>query len=552
MEFYSESLELEYVPKGNKSLAEAFKELDLVKKAFERSSRIEQKILKNESDISDIKNRLEVLSSLSYVDSKTEKLQLSIDSIIKSKLEEYTSSFLFEINKKINETDAKKLFDTKVNWQAFNELKNTYASIKMKLDTHIGLEFQNNKQKVEEELRKFQAINSQNHLICLESLSDIKNRFEFMENKVREVLDDQKSISQSQSEEDFEKMMKNLEDSILPGNLDHSEKKKTLVIETSVKHKYLDSKSPLVGFIDTEPKTPFVGFNEFDKLKNSNEVDKIKNSIEFFGEKFSPSYRKTHQEPFSRKNSIASSTGPGSYKQMFKKVNIMEKDITDIYQELEFSKNMFKKIEDEIKSIHGLIQKLNQRCDQIQEFEKQMENTFVNRLRVKDMQNKLKKDNVLITKLPGEEIVKLNKEITEKNKKIVQMENYLKYIVNEVDYIKVNQSCKFKDFQETLTVIERNNKHHEKEFNTLKTNFSQIECNLSENFIRTSDDNKASRPATSYTEKKRETVLKTRRKSQDLSKLVVEDPKNLQTEVNPGHFYRGKSTTPKIYAQARP
>ena len=537
------------IPKGNKTLVEAFKELDLVKEAFLRSSRIEEKILKNESAISEIRSRLEVVSTYSYVDTKTEKLQSMIDTMVKAKFDEYTSHILFEINRKANDSDLKKLLELKVNWPAFIELQRTYGGIKLKLDSHVDSEFLSYKLRVEEEFKKQQELIQSNYKFSTDEIKDLKLKFEDLLVKVQEVLADEEISKEDQSEEDFEKMMDDLENQIIPPFPYVKSPEKLAQRRDSNEIPMLFSKSPTKNLSYKESKSPLVGFIEPERLE--------RRSTEIFGDAFSPSYRKSKQETCTRKNSIASSiTGGGGIKQIGRKVATMEKDITDIYQEIQNFTKKFKEFDREIQQIHEKIIQINKRCDQIEEFEKKMESTFVSRLRNKDMQNKLKKDKVLIEKIPDNELLKLNKEISEKNKRIMQMDHCLKYLITEIDYLKSNQNSKFKDFQQSLECLERDNKNKDKEFNSLKTNFSQIECNLSENINKNIEEIFIPRPVYSASIRAREndSKIKIRRKSQDSTIHLKEELNKLieMTEKIPiKNNYRGKSITPKVRQQTK-
>ena len=89
--------DIDNIGKGSQSIAKAFKEIQLVKEAFEKSGRIEYKINQNQQAISELKARMELLSTSAYVDFKTEKLQRMIDVLVKTKFDEYTSHLLIVI-----------------------------------------------------------------------------------------------------------------------------------------------------------------------------------------------------------------------------------------------------------------------------------------------------------------------------------------------------------------------------------------------------------------------------------------------------------------------
>ena len=551
------------IPKGSRSLAEAFKELELVREAFQRASRIEHKILENESSISQIQGRMELLSTTSYVDTKTEKLKIMIDSMVKSKFDEYTSHILFELNRKINDFDAKKLIDGKVNWGAFNDLKNIYGTLKLKVDTHVDMEFVNYKGKVSEEFQNQRKEFMEKHKDSTREIEDLRQKFDELMEKVQEVLaEDEESVKSMKSEEDFEKMMIDLEKHILPesprersikkidsdkpsrlNTLPNKEASISPLINPSIrKSVYKETSSPLVGFVDPE-------------------IADVKNT-EFFGGSVSPTYRKSRQEVYSRKSSVTSTTG-GGIKQLSRKLAVMEKDISDIFIDLRGDKKKFEEILKEIKKIHQQIADLNNRCDRMEEFEKKMEFNFVNRLRNKDMQNTLKKNNVLFERLPDEDISKLQKEIQIKNKKIVQMDYCLKYLVTEIDFLKSSHQSKFKDLQEGLSNLEKGVKHKEKDSNMLRSTYSNLEHPVSEALIRPQEEPHVARPAFSAShhnknETESECRGQMRRKSQDPSKHLKEEWSKLlagaekvseKPQVRTNH--RVSSATPKVSNQGR-
>ena len=106
--------EISAINKGHKTIAEALNELEIVKEAFLRSSRIENKINTHEIDICDLKKQTEMLSTYSYVNSKILESQNCTEKIIEAKLDEFYYQFTSEISKKFDELDARKQLDTKV------------------------------------------------------------------------------------------------------------------------------------------------------------------------------------------------------------------------------------------------------------------------------------------------------------------------------------------------------------------------------------------------------------------------------------------------------
>lgn len=542
------------IPKGNKSLATALQELDLIKEAFQRSSRIESKILTNESAISDLQSKLNLLSTTNYVDSRFEKLQSMIDTMVKSKFDEYTSHILFEISRKVNDTDIKKALDLKVNWATFNDLKHMYGSMKMKLDTHIDVEFERYKARVNEEMNKQQEKIMQSQHQITNQLEGLSLKCENLEVKVQEVLaEDENSDEIDESDIDFDKMLTDLEKNVVPqGGVEKTMPMKAMFEETEKvntgnKPEIIVSSLRNQGRKSTlkESRTPLVGFLEPEKEERK--------STEYFGESFSPSYRKSHQEIVTRKSSMASASGGGGLKQLIRKIAVIEKDLFELFDYIRSFQGKFIQIEEDTKNIYTKLDYLNFRCNTIEEFEKTMEQNFINRLRIKDMQNQMKKNNIQIEKIPDDDLARLSKEISEKNKRIVQMENYMKYLITEVDYLKQNQSTKFRDFQETLIILEREKKTHEREVNSLKSNMSHFENTYSEYLPKMNEEIGRNIISASDLNRDRDQATRSRRKSQDSVKTCKDDRnRGISFDISKIVTHkRVSSATPKVLIKSK-
>jgi hypothetical protein len=528
-------LEIDNIGKNNQTIAEAFKEIGLVKEAFEKSARIEYKINQNQLAITDLKARMELLSTSAYVDFKTEKLQRMIDVLVKTKFDEYTSHLLIEISHKISDLEAKKLFDQKVNWTSFNEFKNTYGAIKLKLDTFIEADFSNYKLRIENEVKRQNEEVRKIQETSREELEKIKTKMQEVEDKIDQIVaEEEPSVKENQSEVDFDKMIGEIEKNLL------SEDSPSKIINLrSIESVQKASRSELIRKNSLkEPKSPLTGF----------EVSRSERPTEFFGSAVSPTYKKPAFDVLSRRSSAVSTAGPGGIKQIGRKVMTMEKDISDIFHEILSFKKKFEKIEKELKNVQDQVESLFKRCDSIEEFEKKLEQSFVYRLRAKDMQNELRKNRVLVEKVPGDDLVKINKEISEKNKKISQIDHYLKYLVTEVEYLKHHQTEKFKSFQESLNTIERDKKHQEREFHTLKTNFSMIESGLSDGISKVYDESTSLKAPMSELMKDRDfSNVRIRRRSQDIrNSEESKHEKTLSTRNK-----RGMSATPKVSVQSK-
>lgn len=520
------------IPKGNKSLAAAFKEIELVKEAFERSSRIESKILANETAICDIQSKVKILPSASYIDSKVEQLRSTIDVMVKAKLDEYTAHVMHEISRKVNEIEVKKALETKVNWVSFNELKNLYTSMKLKLDTHVDVEFENYKSRANEEIKKCQEKVIENQQATSSHLRSLYYKFEILEEKVQEVLaDEDQSDYINESDNEFDKMLTDLEKNVIPNLADSSQPSKSMPDELQKPSSLKPVEIPVSAMKKPEvfmpmsrnqarkvtlkdSKSPLTGFVELPK--------EDRKSADLFHESFSIMNRKSNQDMYTRKSSVASTIGSGGIKKLGRKIAVIEKEIFELFDYMRCFSQKFVHIENETKGIFSQLENINNRCNSIEGFEKTMEQNFVSRLRIKDMQNQVKKNNVQFEKVPDDNLTKLSKEIGEKNKRIVQMENCLKYLLTEVEYLKHNQSTKLKDVKETLLTFERDKKIQDREVITLKNNLSNLE-KISENLPQKNDEVHRNLNSASSINQNINLFAKPRRKSQDNVKIFKEE-----------------------------
>ena len=529
---------IDNICKGSQTIAQAFKEIKLVKEAFEKSDRIEYRINQNQQVISELKARMELLSTSAYVDFKTEKLQRMIDVLVKTKFDEYTSHLLIEISHKISDLEVKKLLEQKVNWNSFNEFKNIYGAIKLKLDTFVEADFNNYKLKVEGELRRHQEEIKFNQDLNRAEIEAIKAKMFQVEDKLEHIVaEDEPSVKDNQSEVDFDKMIGDIEKNMIPEdspkkliNLRSAESgQKALRSELIPKNNLKESNSPIAGFDSPSEQLP----------------------TEYFGTAVSPTYRKPSLDVQSRRSSAISASKPGGIKQIGQKVLTLEKGISEVFHEIHSFKQKFQKLDNDLKSLLEKIEEFHKRCDLIEESTKKLEQTFIYRLRAKDMQNELKKNRVLIEKIPADDLAKLNKEISEKNKRISQLDHYLKYLLTEVEFLKHNQMEKFKSFQESLNAMERDKKHQDKEFHTLKTNFSMIESGLSDGMSRINEDSSLLRPPTNEVMRERDfSNVTIRRRSQD-SERISADYSRSHEKVAAIRAKRGSSATPKISVQSK-
>lgn len=379
MDKYAEDIAA--VSKGQKCIAEALNELEAVKEAFKRSSRIESKILDHDVEISEIKSKMQMLSTYSYVNSKNNEFYNCVESIVKSKLDEYTFQIMFELSKKVDEKDFKKQLDLKVSNPDFYSLKNLVNNTKLKLDTFADVEYPAYKSKIQTGLLDLTG-GSEKLLELTNNLSNLTETCNKFSSQIREINE---ILSKPQKKE----------------------KKK---------------------------------------------VERI-----------------THQKIIEIKNQ------EGGARLLYEKIDDIEKNISSIFNENLSSKTKFLYVEEVVKSILKQLEKQANEQVRLEKMIKDQEIKFIECLRLKDMQGKLKKDRIKIEKLPGDEIKKLHKEIQEKNKRIVIIENNLKQFITEVEHVK----CVQKDLK--IKVLDHGKKNQDVETSFAKNEAETLENSLNEN-----------------------------------------------------------------------
>ena len=369
------------VAKGHKCIAEALNELEVVKEAFMRSSRIEKKIIDHDTEISEIRSKMQLLSTYSYVNSKNNEFYNCVESIVKSKLDEYTFQIMFELSKKVDEKDFKKQLELKVSNPDFYGLKNSLANAKLKLDTFMDVEYPAHKAKMQT------------------SLVDLAGGSE----KMLELASNMEKLTESN--ENFTKQIKEINEKLAKPK--KSEKKKL--------------------------------------EKKQNKIIEITNQVE-------------------------------GGQLLYEKIDDIEKNVKNIFNENLSSKTKFLYVEEVIKSILKQLERLGNEQARLEKVIKDQELKCIERMRLKDMQNQMKNDRIIFEKLPGDEIKKLHKEINEKNKRIVIIENNLKQFITEVEFVKNIQ----KDLKEKVGEIEKFKNIQGVEINSLKHEIEELESTLNE------------------------------------------------------------------------
>jgi hypothetical protein len=395
MDKYAE--ELSGISKGQKTIAEALNQLEVVKEAFLRSSRIEQVIKSHSDDIYDIKNRIENFSTCTYVDSKTAEFKNFLEIMIENKFKELSFQLMTHLNQKINESDARRFLDQKVSWTDFIELKNTISSMQLKMNNHIDFEYPSYKAKTQKLITPIEESIPKSEYVAQVKKFDAKV-LDF-ESKIKEV---QEKCEKYEAQEKAKEIYRN--------------------------------KKKFQRIITDEINTPIDSDPIYEKIEDINNIlDNISN------------------------------------------------DNID-------SKSKFNFIDIALKSIFNEIKYLKKNCNKLENQDKELKKYFIDCLRGRDLQNDFKKDKTLVEKLPNSELEKLYKEIREKNKRVVIIENNLKHIKTEVEFLKHSFSLKLNEFKSSIETLEKSQTDQTEKFSSIKHNLSTLEGTLNESFLKFSEE----------------------------------------------------------------
>ena len=198
--------------KGKLSLAEALKELEIVKKSFEISERIEARLSQQDTILIDLQSKGENFASYSYVNSRIEDAKSQMTKIIKDKFEELSVSYFTQLNEKISRNEIENFVSNRCTWVAFNSLTQNVSSLKSRFDKHIFSDFEGLKTKM-----KVQFGDKYTELMNMttnvrEEFSQIKMRISVLEQKIQEMfVDDGLGDSEDyDSQEENDNIMQNL------------------------------------------------------------------------------------------------------------------------------------------------------------------------------------------------------------------------------------------------------------------------------------------------------------------------------------------------------
>lgn len=206
------SEEITFIPKGKVSLAEALKEIEAVKKAFEISARLESRLNIQNDIIRDLQEKSDLYASYGFVMTKIEETKHSVTKIIKDKFEEFSTHYLSHLNDKANRSEIESAVSNRCTWSAFNTLSQNVGSLKSRLDKHVFSDFEGLKTKVKVQFGdKHSEIISENAKMK-EEISQMKMRVSVVEQKIHEMfVDDGLGDSEDyDSQEENDNIMQNL------------------------------------------------------------------------------------------------------------------------------------------------------------------------------------------------------------------------------------------------------------------------------------------------------------------------------------------------------
>lgn len=176
------------IAKGKLSLAEALKEIQSVRLAFQKAERIEQKLQYHDAWIHEIKSSISSLTTHDYVNMKFEELSSKLENLIKKNFEEFISNNSFQLNEKVGFKDFESGLSQKVTWMAFNNFAQQMNSVKSRVEKHIMSDFEGFKTKVKIELSKKANEKKPEEEFSFEEIHQLKNRVTSLEQKYHDMF----------------------------------------------------------------------------------------------------------------------------------------------------------------------------------------------------------------------------------------------------------------------------------------------------------------------------------------------------------------------------
>ncbi|OMJ91958.1 hypothetical protein SteCoe_5392 [Stentor coeruleus] len=208
----SVSDEITSIFKGKASLAEALKEIEAVKKAFEITGKLELKLGTQDEIIRELQEKSDMYASYGFVVTKFEETKQSVMKIIKDKFEDFSTNYFSQLNEKLNRSEIDNYVSNRCTWVAFNSLTQNVGSLKSRIDKHIFSDFEGLKTKMKVQFGdKYSEIISENVKIK-DELSQMKMRISVVEQKIHEMFVDD-GLGESEdydSQEENDNIMQNL------------------------------------------------------------------------------------------------------------------------------------------------------------------------------------------------------------------------------------------------------------------------------------------------------------------------------------------------------
>ena len=194
--------------KGKLSLSDAMKQIDIVSTTLKKADRIEKKIVYHDSLLIEVKDAMESFSTCSYVDSKFKEFTTSFEQMIKTKFEEFTSQYLFQLNEKVSLGEIESLISQRVTWIAFNNMSQQLNGIKTRFDKYILSEFEGFKTKMKLELAHKANEKRPEDELNIEEIHQLKNRVTSLEQKYQDMfmeegLDDSEDYDSQEAMDNF-------------------------------------------------------------------------------------------------------------------------------------------------------------------------------------------------------------------------------------------------------------------------------------------------------------------------------------------------------------
>lgn len=220
-----DDFDAEAVSRGKLSLAEAFKEIQTVKRAFQKAERIEQKLHFHDSVLAEIKNTLNNLATFEYINFKIEETNAKMDKLIRQKFEEFTSQYMYQVNDKVSLKDMETSLSQRVTWMAFNNFTQQMNLVKTRVEKHIVSDFEGFKTKMKIELSKKANEKRPEDELTADEIQQIKNRITSLEQKyhdmfVEEGLDESDDYD---SQEEMDNMMDDIDRAAMRDRADSDE-----------------------------------------------------------------------------------------------------------------------------------------------------------------------------------------------------------------------------------------------------------------------------------------------------------------------------------------